>query len=211
MMKTALIWGASGGIGRAVAGLLDREQWTVMGISRHPRDLRDLTPHAFEADVSDPAQIEGAVNRVRRIAPEVDLWLYAVGFITSTKLPEMEPDLWRRVLNANLTGAFLATRASLPILAPKAHLFYLGAQDARLRLPGLTAYAASKAALEAFTDSLAKEQRRRRVTLVRPQAVDTDFWDLVPFNKPSGAMAPEALADRILEAYNDGHKGRLDL
>ncbi len=210
-MKTALIWGASGGIGRAMSARLDREQWTVLGISRHPEDLQDLTPHALEADVSDPAQVERAITQVRRVASEVDLWLYAVGFITSTKVPEMTPDLWHRVLNANLTGAFLATRASLPVLAPKAHLFYLGAQDARLRLPGLTAYAASKAALEAFTAALAKEQRRRRVTLVRPQAVDTDFWDLVPFGKPSGAMSPEDLADRIYQAYGEGHKGTLDL
>jgi NAD(P)-dependent dehydrogenase (short-subunit alcohol dehydrogenase family) len=210
-MKTALIWGASGGIGRAMAARLDREQWMVLGISRHPSDLQGLTPHAFEADVADPAQVERAVNRVRQVASEVDLWLYAAGFITATKIPEMTPDLWNRVLDANLTGAFLATRASLPLLAPRAHLFYLGAQDARLRLPGLTAYAASKAALEAFTVALAKEQRRRRVTLVRPQAVDTDFWDLVPFKKPAHAMAPEALADRIFEAYHEGHKGLLDL
>jgi NAD(P)-dependent dehydrogenase (short-subunit alcohol dehydrogenase family) len=210
-MKTALIWGASGGIGRAVAARLDREQWTVLGVSRHREDIRDLTPHAFEADVSDPDQVEAVIHQVRRMATEVDLWLYAVGFITATRIPEMTPELWGQVLNANLSGAFFATRASLPILAPKAHLFYLGAQDARLRLPGLTAYAASKAALEAFTDGLAKEQRRRRVTLVRPQAVDTDFWDLVPFKKPSGAMAPEDLADRIYEAYREGHKGHLDL
>ena len=210
-MKTALIWGASGGIGRALASRLDREQWTVLGVARNPETLQDLTPHAFEADVSDPVQIERAIHQVGRVASEVDLWVYAVGFITATKIPEMTPELWNRVLTANLTGAFLTTRASLPILAPRAHLVYLGAQDARLRLPGLTAYAASKAALEAFTVSLAKEQRRRRVTLVRPQAVDTDFWDLVPFKKPAHAMTPEALADRIFEAYREGAKGTLDL
>ncbi len=210
-MKTALIWGASGGIGRAVASRLDRDQWTVLGVSRHPEDLQNLTPHAFAADVSDPVQIERVITQVGRVATEVDLWLYAVGFITSTKVADMAPDLWGQVLSANLTGAFLATRASLPVLAPKAHLFYLGAQDPRLRLPGLTAYAASKAALEAFTVALAKEQRRRRISLVRPQAVDTGFWDLVPFKKPAHAMAPEALADRIVEAYRDGHQGALDL
>ena len=210
-MKTALIWGASGGMGRALVTRLDREAWTVLGVSRHPDDLLDLTPHTFEADVTDSEQVAHVVEGARRVVPEVDLFVYAAGTIASERVKRMDAETWHRVIGANLTGAFLTTQASLPLLASDAHLVYLGAYDDRLRMPGLTAYAASKAGLEAFTDALAKEQRRLRVTLVRPPAVDTAFWDLVPFKLPSGALTPEEVADRILEAYDAEHSGLLDL
>lgn len=210
-MKTAMIWGASGGIGRALTALLDREKWTVLGVSRHPDDLADLTPHAFEADVADPTQVTRAVEAAGRVVPEVDLFVYAAGTIASERVKRMEEGTWQDILTANLTGAFLTTQASLPLLSSGAHLVYLGAYTDRLQLPGLSAYVAAKAGLAVFTEVLAKEHRRLRVTLVRPAAVDTDFWDLVPFSLPSGALTPDEVAEKILEAYENEHSGTLDL
>jgi NAD(P)-dependent dehydrogenase (short-subunit alcohol dehydrogenase family) len=97
------------------------------------------------------------------------------------------------------------------LLAEDAHLFYLGAISERLRLPGLGAYAAAKAGLEAFADTLRKEERRRKVTVVRPAAVATPLWEKVPMRLPAHAMTAKDLAERIIEAYRDGHKGTLDL
>lgn len=210
-MKTAMIWGANGGMGRAIAARLDHGGWTVLGLSRHPEEIRDLTPHAIRVDVTDPQAVQEAIGAATRAVPEVDLWIYAVGTITSSRVKEMTPETWERVLGANLTGAYLATHYSLSLLASQAHLFYLGAYDERLRLPGLTAYAASKAGLAAFTDALAKEQRRLKVTLIRPSAVKTALWDDVPFKQPADALTPEAVAARILQAYDAGETGHLDL
>ena len=123
----------------------------------------------------------------------------------------MPPESWQRIMDANLNGPFLATHYSLPLLAENAHLFYLGAVSERLRLPGLAAYAAAKAGLEAFAEALRKEQRQRRVTVVRPGAVATSFWDKVPLRLPKDAAPPEKVARRILEAYENGHTGLLDL
>lgn len=80
-----------------------------------------------------------------------------------------------------------------------------------MRLPGLAAYASAKAGLEAFAETLRKEQRKRRVTVVRPGAVATAFWDKVPLQLPKDAMTPEQVAQRMTQAYHDGHKGTLDL
>ena len=65
--------------------------------------------------------------------------------------------------------------------------------------------------MEAFATVLRKEQRRRRVTIVRPTAVKTPLWDKVPFNLPGKALRPEEVAERILDAHKEGHKGVLDL
>jgi NAD(P)-dependent dehydrogenase (short-subunit alcohol dehydrogenase family) len=75
----------------------------------------------------------------------------------SAKVADLDFKSWNRILVANLTGTFLCTHHSLPILAEDAHLFYLGAVSKRLRLPGLPVYAAAKAGLEAFGEVLRKE------------------------------------------------------
>jgi NAD(P)-dependent dehydrogenase (short-subunit alcohol dehydrogenase family) len=210
-VKTAMIWGANGGIGRALGEKLIADGWQVVAVTRHRDDVEDWTPDIVEADVSDPYQVELAVTTASQVIDEVDLWVYAAGDIVAEKVGRLEPDQWSRVLSANLTGAFLTTHYSLPLLADAAHLFYLGAVSERLRLPGLSAYAAAKGGLEAFVDALGKEQRKRRVTIVRPGAVNTAFWEKVPMRLPDNALGPEDVASRIIEAYQDGLKGKLDI
>jgi 3-oxoacyl-[acyl-carrier protein] reductase len=212
-MKTALIWGAGGEIGRALVEQLVADGWTVHAIAHRPGDknLADLTLHVTDADVAVPYEVQMAITEVSQEATQVDLAIYAAGDITSTKVAEMTPEVWGRILDANLTGAYLTTHYSLPLLADDAHLVFVGAVSERLRLPGLSAYSAAKAGLEAFVEALGKEERKRRVTLVRPAAVTTSFWEKVPFRMPANALSPETVARRILEAHSQGHTGTLDV
>lgn len=211
MSQSAMAWGASGGIGRALVSRLRQEGWRVLAMGRHTTDLSGLTPHLFEADVADPKDVERAIEMASQEVEQVDLWIYTVGDIVASKVADAEYESWQRILDANLVGAYLAAHYSLPLLARDAHLLFLGAVSERMRLPRLSAYAAAKAGLEAFVEVLGKEERKRRVTLVRPAAVDTPLWDKVPFKLPAGAMSPDETADRILDAYRDGHRGVLDL
>jgi NAD(P)-dependent dehydrogenase (short-subunit alcohol dehydrogenase family) len=183
----------------------------VGAVSRHPDDLADLTPHRYAADVADDFAVRQAVFTVAQDLPEIDLWIYAAGDIASGKIADLEPATWQRILDANLSGAYLTTHHSAPLLAEHAHLVYIGAYSEKLRLPGLSAYAAAKAGLEAFVEALAKEERRRRVTLVRPGAVDTPLWSKMPVRMPRSAATPDAIAEQILAAYTGGHSGLLDL
>ena len=210
-MKTAMVWGASGGIGSALVQRLVDEGWEVLSVARDPGAVPPLSGEVIEADVADPRSVQEAVARSEELVHEVDLWIYAVGDITSVKAEEMPPEDWERILVANLTGAYLSVHHSLPLLAADAHIVFLGAVSERLRLPGLAAYASAKAGLEAFADVLRKEQRPRRVTLVRPKAVQTSLWEKAPFSLPPGAMSPQALVERILQANQDGHSGVLNL
>jgi NAD(P)-dependent dehydrogenase (short-subunit alcohol dehydrogenase family) len=211
MNKTAMVWGAGGGIGRALVSNLKEEGWRVLAMGRHAADLEDLTSYVFEADVAQPESVEQALAAASLETDQVDLWIYAVGDIAASKVADLSPQDWQRILDANLVGAHLTTHYSLPLLARDSHLVFLGAVSERLRLPRLSAYAAAKAGLEAFVQVLGKEERKRRVTLVRPAAVDTPLWDKVPFKLPPGAMSPEDAAAQILTAYHEGHRGILDL
>ena len=211
--STAMVWGAAGGIGRALVQGLVAEGWRVLAVV-HSADDTDGWPEGllvFQADVASPYAVDTAVLAAAQEVETIDLWIYAAGDITSVKVADMAPDTWQRIVTANLTGAYLATHASLHLLARDAHLVYVGAFDERMRLPGLSAYAAAKAGLEAFVDALRKEERSRRVTLLRPAAVVTPLWDKVPFRMPRNALAPEAVVARIVQAHVEGFSGTLDI
>lgn len=210
-MKTAMVWGAGGGIGKALVERLMENDWEVVGVARHEGASTDLASIRVAADVAHPEDVQQAVEQAQAEVGEVNLWIYAVGDIMSTRVSEMSADDWRRILDANLSGAFTAVQTSLPLLSEDAHIVFLGGVSERLRLPGLSAYAAAKAGLEALGDVLRKEQRGRRVTVVRPKAVDTTLWDKVPFSLPRGAVQPHELAERILAAHEEGHDGVLDV
>lgn len=211
MTKTAIVWGAGGGIGRALVQQLNADGWTTIAIARHAADVGEGAAHVFEADVADPQQVQKAIFAAAMETDTVDLWIYAVGDIVAANVAELDAAGWARILSANLSGAFLATHYSLPLLAENACLVYIGAVSERLRLPGLSAYAAAKAGLEAFGDALRKEERKKQVLIVRPGAVATPFWDKVPMRMPTNAPSAEKVAARILEACQNGEKGMLDL
>ena len=210
-MATAMVWGATGGIGRALVDELLSREWTVVAVSRDEDALAARVACSLRADVADPFSVQRAVQAAAHEVDEIALWVYAAGDIVAAPVEEMAPAVWGRILSANLTGAYQATHYSLPLLAPDAHLIFIGAISERLRLPGLSAYAAAKAGLEAFAEALRKEQRRRRVTIVRPAAVATPLWDKVPLRLPKDAPPPSKVAGRILAAYDEGHSGVLDL
>jgi len=69
---------------------------------------------------------------------------------------------------------------------------------------------AAKAGLEAFAEMVRKESHRR-VTVVRPLAVDTSLWKKTPFKLPPRPLSPANVAARIWQAYQDGTEGNLDL
>lgn len=211
MTKTAMIWGVSGGIGRAVAQELQTNGWTVIGIGRHAEDVASIVSHTFTADVAKEYDVQTAVRAASFEVDQVDLWIYAAGDIETTAVSDLNLASWQRILDANLTGPFLTTKHSLPLLAEQAHLVYLGAVSERLKLPKFSAYVAAKAGLEAFVAALQKELRGNKITLVRPGAVATPFWDKLPLRLPKDAAPPEKVAKRILAAYEEGHSGQLDL
>jgi 3-oxoacyl-[acyl-carrier protein] reductase len=214
-MNNALIWGAGGGIGRALAAHLQQAGWQVAGITRRPEQAPAGLACAAVADVGNAFQVRQAVLEVAQALGEVNLWVYAVGDIAAAPVESMHEAVWSRLQVANLSGAYLTTHHSRPLLAKDAHLIFLGAVHERLRLPGLGAYAAAKAGLEAFAEALQKEERTWRVTVVRPGAVDTPLWTKMPVRLPRTAITPDELATRLLALHADvvagGKKGIVDL
>lgn len=212
MAQRAIIWGASGDIGKALSQQLKSKGWEVVAISRNTQGLTSAADYTFEADPTNGASVERTCMEIGMEGlDEADMFIYAAGDITAAPVAEMDIDTFRRILDANFTGAFQALYGSKPLLTNDASWVFIGAVSERLQLPGLSAYAASKAALEAFLGTVKKEERKRQVLLIRPGAVDTKLWDKVPMSAPKGALTPDSLATKIIDAIEDGKKGQLDI
>ena len=112
-MSTALIWGASGGMGRALVQRLHADEWTVGAVSRHPDDLANLTPHRYAADVADDFAVRQVVYTIAQELPEVDLWIYAAGDIALVELLAAQ----RSLHEAETAAARAHTNAAVQLVA----------------------------------------------------------------------------------------------
>jgi len=210
-MADALIWGASGGMGRALVEKLTGDGWRVFAAAREPERIPNgaYRRYRFEA-VDRPALTEMALDLAHE-TPGLDLWVYAVGELRADLLRKMPDDGWAAVFDSNLSGAFMAINQTVHLLNEGGQAAFIGAYVDHLILPKMGAYAAAKAGLEALVQVLQKEQRKVNFTLVKPGAVDTPFWNTAPFKIPADAKSPETVAEAIVEQYRQGARGVLAL
>ncbi|MFA0771763.1 MAG: hypothetical protein REDVDVYQ_002293, partial [Candidatus Fervidibacter sp.] len=134
---------------------------------------------ALQADVADAEQVAAMVQRVREGLGEVDILVNNAGITRDTLLLRMGDDKWDEVLNTNLRGAFLCTKAVLPMMLAKrwGRIINISSVVGLIGNAGQANYAAAKAGLIGFTKSLAKELGGRNITVnaVAPGFIVTDM------------------------------------
>lgn len=209
--QQALIWGASGGIGRALTTLLAENGWLVYAAARNASLVPSVAALVLTFDADYEHSFESAVMRVAQETSALNLMVYAVGDMAHEKLDDMGLNGWDRVVRSNLTGAYLAAVQTMPLMAEDGSMVFIGAYLDHLRLPKMGAYAAAKAGLAEMATVLQKENRKKRIILVRPGATRTGFWDKVSLRLPENAKDPREVASAIMNAVNNGHSGDLDL
>lgn len=189
MRRSALVTGASRGIGRAIAAALAREGWSVCVNYLERRDaaealVSELQSHghaamAFRADVADRAAVEGMVRAASEALGPVELLVNNAGISHQGLFQDVDDALWDRLLAVNLTGPRNAVQAVLPhMLAEKRGCVVNISSIWGLRGGSCeAAYACTKAALIGLTRSLALELAPSgiRVNCVAPGVIDTDM------------------------------------
>ncbi len=180
--RIALVSGAAGGIGAAVADRLADEGATVVR-----SDLAEAGGE-FACDVTDPDSVAATVSEVMRRHGRLDVLANVAGIGVARRIGDLTLDEWRRVLDVNLTGTFLLSQAALPALIQTRGTIVNMASMAGLRAtPYNAAYCASKGGVIMLTKSMALEFAGDgvRVNAVCPASVDTPF--LRGFRLPEGA------------------------
>jgi NAD(P)-dependent dehydrogenase (short-subunit alcohol dehydrogenase family) len=132
-------------------------------------------------DVTNQDQIAACVKEVHEAAPKgLDALVNNAGIAVAGPLEALPPEEFRRQIEVNLSGQVAVTQAFLPDLRQsKGRLVFISSDNGRLAVPCLSAYSASKHAVEAIADALRLELRPAgvRVVLIEPGAIDTPIWE----------------------------------
>ncbi|MGC8740464.1 MAG: SDR family oxidoreductase [Candidatus Sumerlaeaceae bacterium] len=190
--RVALVTGASRGLGQAVCHALARNGYCVIGVSRTfeptsgsfpipKRRCKRGTLLRFHCDVRSGADTRALVSWVDANLGRLDVLVNNAGVGTFIPVGETSDKQWETILSTNLTGAFLCTRESIPLLEKSGGgLIVNVASIAAIRgLPNLAAYSASKAGLVGMGQALAAELRPRNIHVcnVLAGAIATEFWN----------------------------------
>ena len=214
-MTTALITGATEGIGRATAFALGRAGYRV-GVcarteSKIKQLLKELRAEGIEAagapaDVGDAGQTAAMVEQLTRALGDIDVLVNNAGVLIAKPFEELTLEEWDTTMSTNVRSLYLVTRLVLPGMRQRKRgdIVNVASLAGRNGFAGGTAYTASKHAVLGFSRSLMLETRKDniRVITICPGSVDTSMLRDQPMLKsdPSRILQPEDVATTILHA-----------
>lgn len=205
----AIVTGASRGIGRAIALELAKEGATVVvNYTRSAEAALEVvqtieqqggTAIAIAADVSVPEQVDTLVAKTVETYGRVDVLVNNAGITRDTLLLRMSLEDWQAVINLNLTGVFLCTRAvsKLMLKQKRGRIINIASVAGQMGNPGQANYSAAKAGVIGFSKTVAKELASRGITVnaVAPGFIATEMT--------AGLKAEEILKFIPLGRYGD--------
>ena len=208
--KVAIVTGASRGIGLSVATALVREGARVFAASRSapPKDVMSPRLRAIPTDVRSQPDVDRTVQQVLNEAGTVDILVNNAGLEYFKSLDQTSETEYEEMLDTNLRGAFLFTRAVLPAFKGRhsGHLVFVNSVSGLRGFSQDAVYSASKHALLGLADSLEEELRPEgiRVTSIFPGATDTALpaasWSPVDDPRREYFLHPADVAAAVLYA-----------
>ena len=203
--RVVVITGASSGIGEACAIIFAQRGAKVVLAARRAERLEALVAKlesegaealAVATDVTDEAAVQNLFDRAVERFGTVDVLINNAGIADSTATHELELELWHRVIDTNLTSAFLCSRAALRVMRGKGRgrIVNIGSISARVPRANSPAYAASKWGLDGLTRAMAIDGREDNiaVSIFHPGIVATEI-------APGAVKMPDELSANPLD------------
>ena len=215
--KVAVVTGASRGIGKAAALALASQGAKVVVNYARSSDAAEATVKqiteaggeaiAIQADVSQSEQVDNLIKTTLDKFGRIDVLVNNAGIAKDTLLLRMKPEQWQAVIDLNLTGVFLCTKAvSKTMLKQRSgRIINIASVAGQIGNPGQANYSAAKAGVIGFTKTVAKELGNRGVTVnaVAPGFIETDMTedlksdDIIKFIPLGRYGKPEEVAGTI--------------
>ncbi|MEJ5226696.1 SDR family oxidoreductase [Thermodesulfovibrio sp.] len=214
--KTAIITGASKGIGLAVAQKFAQEGANLMLIARSEATLKDLSVKLerendvkviyAKADLTNSKDIESAFEIFSKNFNTLDILVNNAGRGIFNYIHNGSPAEWREVIDLNLTGLIHLTNLSVKLMIPQknGHIVNISSVAGRVGIPGWSVYCATKWGVVGFSESIRKELLKYniRVSVIEPGVVTTEWGENMPHEwitqrSQMKALKPEDIAEAV--------------
>jgi 3-hydroxy acid dehydrogenase/malonic semialdehyde reductase len=211
--KRILLTGGTTGIGRATLAALAADGARLLTFGRDPdameeavREAQDAggEVHAITADVSTKEGIAAVYEAVDTQLGGIDM-LVANAALGAQPIHEMADEDWRKVIDTNLVGYLACAREAILRMEPAGggHLLFVGSISTEIKAEGESVYAATKAGIQAFAETLRKEvaPKNIKVSVIQPGSVATDMQECGEEEKRAAIANDEMLhAEEVADA-----------
>ena len=219
-MKTALVTGATRGIGKAIAEKLKADNYKVLGTATSDFGVDTLNSNGIEGhllDLNSKDSIENFWSKLESNSKTISVLVNNAGITRDNIILRMSDEEWSDIMNVHLYGTFQLSKRALKMMLKNkwGRIINISSASASIGNRGQSNYAAAKAGVEAFTKSLAKEVGKRDITInaVAPGFISTDMTennkgvnaDYLVKEIPLGRFGkPEEVASLISFMCSDG-------
>src|SRR5690606_5295985 len=211
--RTAIVTGASKGIGLAVAHGLAEAGANVVLCARNADDLARAHEQvervargrvlAEQCDMQVLEQVHRLVDRTVTEPGGVDVLVNNAGVGSFAPIDEMPVEDWNRIIGTNLSGVFYASQAAIPHMKQRGggYIINIGSLAGKNPMPGGTAYNASKFGLLGMSEAMMLDVRHYgiRVSCIMPGRVDTDFSGVTARGPAAWTLQGEDIAEMVIE------------
>lgn len=197
--KTALITGATGGIGSEIAKTLAAQGAKVVLSSTKEEKLKELAAsikgesHIVPCNLSDFAEVENLFDKAEELAGQVDILVCNAGVTRDNLALRMKDEDWDQVLNVNLKSTFILNRSAVKKMMKRrqGRIINIASVVAITGNPGQANYVASKAGMIGMSKSLASEVATRGITIncVAPGFIETAMTDILNEGQKQGILS----------------------
>lgn len=199
--KTAIVTGASKGLGRAIARRFARDGVKVVAAARSEGALQELATETsgiipIVTDVTKKDDVKRMVETAVSQTGQLDILVNNAGLGHFGPVEELTEEQWDQMMNVNVKGAFLACKYAIPYLKKeKGHIVNISSVAGTVTFPGGGGYCASKFALQALSDVLTQELKKEevKVNTLCPGSIQTEFS---PSSK-AYALSAEQVAETV--------------
>jgi short-subunit dehydrogenase len=182
--KVVLVTGASSGLGRAIAALLFQKGYKVYGTSRKPPKESYNSYEILQLDVNSDESVNACIASLMTKAGRIDVLINNAGFVTTGAMEEMTIDQSKSIFETNFFGALRMVNAVLPIMRKQGigKIINVGSLAGTIPVPFQGMYAATKAALLTYSDSLRQELKNLniKVSIIEPGFFNTEIMENNP-------------------------------
>lgn len=207
--KTAVITGASSGIGKHFSRALVDKGATVYGLARRKQKLNEVADELGDAfipvqlDITDHQAVDQWVDTTFGEQLQPDVLINNAGLGKFGNVEDLELDDWRQMIDTNLNGVYYMTRKIVPLMKENpntCHIFNIASIAGLLGNPQISGYNATKFAVRGFSEALFKELRYDgiKVTCFYPGSIETEFFQTSGSGSNKNRMQPEEVAQILV-------------